>query len=412
MNASFLTTSLGWIDFSKEQRNRVGAVLDLLKLGGMVDELGIGTVRDLLSDRLFPGISTIQTRAKYFFYVPYILRDYQVLPPAQKKKISSTKFFEQKEFELMWDLSDKYKDIPNNGVIGISIKRGNPIIRRPSAIYWNGIYRFGLINTGGLGANSFLKAVNKSSVSELLSSQEKGDEGSKDDADIDFENIFKIKVPYKGNWKDSIDVELESEEAEFLQDQISSRAEGTLLALLLNDDKIWEIFSASESFQEFAKASIDAKIPALILKEIQLAHDFSELMYGSNLYYNLLLQKRKFDSEYYKDEWDNWQTDLFSEMILGNSFDPNDIFSLGRVNREATINFIKEFWQLAKNGFNNEKLLEKMILAQEFGVKGTKARLFPDKLHDVIEEKKLGLGKFEYRFRQAKVIINDIRNPK
>jgi len=412
MNASFLTTSLGWIDFSKEQRNRVGAVLDLLKLGGMVDELGIGTVRDLLSDRLFPGISTIQTRAKYFFYVPYILRDYQVLPPAQKKKISSTKFFEQKEFELMWDLSDKYKDIPNNGVIGISIKRGDPIIRRPSAIYWNGIYKYGLIDTGGLDANSFLKGVNNSSVSELFSSQEKGDEGSKDDADVDFENLFRIKVPFKGNWKDSIGVELEKDEAGFLKDQISSKAEGTLLALLLDDDKIWEIFKASESFHEFAKACIGIKIAPSILNEIQLAHDFSELMYGSNLYYNLLLQKKKFDSDYFRGEWENWQSGLFSEMILSESFDPNDIFSLGRVNKEATINFIKEFWQIAKNGFNNEKLLEKMILAQEFGVKGNKARLFPDKLHDVVEEKKLGLGKFEYRFRQAKVIVNDIRNPK
>lgn len=30
------------------------------------DELGIGTVRDAFADALFPGTSTIQTRAHYF----------------------------------------------------------------------------------------------------------------------------------------------------------------------------------------------------------------------------------------------------------------------------------------------------------------------------------------------------------
>ena len=37
-----------------------------------LDELGIGTVRDAFSDMLFPGISTLQTRAKYFVILPYL----------------------------------------------------------------------------------------------------------------------------------------------------------------------------------------------------------------------------------------------------------------------------------------------------------------------------------------------------
>jgi hypothetical protein len=70
---------IGWIDFSPEHRARVAAVLDLLKPEGVVDELGIGSIRDAFADRMFPGISTIQTRAKYFFIIPYILYEYQVL---------------------------------------------------------------------------------------------------------------------------------------------------------------------------------------------------------------------------------------------------------------------------------------------------------------------------------------------
>ncbi|GEO11803.1 DUF6361 family protein [Segetibacter aerophilus] len=56
--------SIGWIDFSPAHRDKVGAALDLLRPEGMVDELGLGSLRDGLANQMFPGISTIQTRAK------------------------------------------------------------------------------------------------------------------------------------------------------------------------------------------------------------------------------------------------------------------------------------------------------------------------------------------------------------
>lgn len=59
--------TIGWIDFSKNDKDRVGSILDMLRPEGMVDELGMGIIRDALANELFPGISTIQTRAKYFF---------------------------------------------------------------------------------------------------------------------------------------------------------------------------------------------------------------------------------------------------------------------------------------------------------------------------------------------------------
>jgi len=63
-------SAIGWVDFSSEHREKVKSVIDLLSTPGVVDELGIGVIRDSFSDSLFPGISTIQTRAKYFLTVP------------------------------------------------------------------------------------------------------------------------------------------------------------------------------------------------------------------------------------------------------------------------------------------------------------------------------------------------------
>ena len=69
---------LGWIDFSPEHRDKVASVIDMLKPEGRVDELGIGIIRNALSNALFPGTSTIQTRAKYFLIIPRIFKDYQI----------------------------------------------------------------------------------------------------------------------------------------------------------------------------------------------------------------------------------------------------------------------------------------------------------------------------------------------
>ncbi len=65
--------SLGWIVFSKNERNKVLNVIHLLDEPGAVDELGIGAIRDSFADYFFPGTSTVQTRAKYFLIIPYVL---------------------------------------------------------------------------------------------------------------------------------------------------------------------------------------------------------------------------------------------------------------------------------------------------------------------------------------------------
>ena len=47
---------LGWIDFSSEHREKVKTIIDLLAIPGVVDELGVGTIRDCFSDTLFPFV--------------------------------------------------------------------------------------------------------------------------------------------------------------------------------------------------------------------------------------------------------------------------------------------------------------------------------------------------------------------
>ncbi|HJZ58585.1 MAG TPA: DUF6361 family protein, partial [Gemmataceae bacterium] len=70
-------------------REKVKTVLDLLGVPAVLDELGIGAIRDSFSDTLFPGISTIPTRVKYFLTVPRILRDDERLPLHVRRRRSA-----------------------------------------------------------------------------------------------------------------------------------------------------------------------------------------------------------------------------------------------------------------------------------------------------------------------------------
>lgn len=60
-----MTSTIAWLDFSEEDQQRAREILALFSQPESVDELGIGTVRDALSDAMFRGTSVLQTRARY-----------------------------------------------------------------------------------------------------------------------------------------------------------------------------------------------------------------------------------------------------------------------------------------------------------------------------------------------------------
>jgi hypothetical protein len=400
--------SIGWIDFSTNDRNRVGSVLDLLRPEGMVDELGMGTIRDAIANQLFPGISTIQTRARYFFIIPYILYDYQAKKPAQRRAKTPSKFLEDREYEVMWELAEKYNYEEGHGVIGITKKKPNTIARRPSTIYWSGLNTYRFIDTQGLAAESFLRQALNPSMETLLSSVQQGDDNIGDDSDAEFENIFHIKVSPWPKWNDNLTLDLQKEEAEFFQDRIISIAKNKLIAELLVNDELWAIFIQSGNFLQFAKASISLPISDNLKALLILAHDFSELMYGAHLVYNCLLQQRVLSSNHFDDVWQEWFSNIQGNMLDYANFNP-DLFFEYSTTRKTTSQFVKDWWLQIQN--NSQDLLYRnhLIEQQEAVVKRGKARLRWKKTDDVKENKWIGLTHLDYRFFQARTILKDIR---
>lgn len=64
-------STFSWLDSRDEDRRRVRDALSAFDQPGMVDPLDFGVVRDAFSAMLFPGISTVQTRARYFLLVSW-----------------------------------------------------------------------------------------------------------------------------------------------------------------------------------------------------------------------------------------------------------------------------------------------------------------------------------------------------
>lgn len=129
-------SSLGWLDLDAAASEQVGTLLRSLEEPGTLDPLGLGSVRGTFSDMLSPGTSTIQTRLRYFLFLPWIfckLETERVTPGAFAGRLR----------EVEGQLIDRLRHLgPNQGVVGYTA--GRKVKRLPSEAYWGGLGSWGI----------------------------------------------------------------------------------------------------------------------------------------------------------------------------------------------------------------------------------------------------------------------------
>jgi len=401
---------IGWIDFSPEHRDRVASVLEMLRPEGVIDELGIGVLRDSLADLMFLGLNTIQTRAKYFFLVPYTLHEYRRLPLAKRRKTPPEKYLEDREYEVMWRLAEKYEHKTGSGVIGITKVRPQKIMRRPSAIYWNGLAVFDLVGHGERGVEAFLRSC-AHAEGPLSADVLTGDDAPGDDRDVDHANPFMLGLSYQENWFEHLTLDLTQAEAKLLSDRMRLAGRDMLLGALLEDKDLFDAFSQASTFAEFAKlATRKNMLTRPLLETVWLAHDFSELMMGAHITYNSLLQRRISDGsrDGFHEEWLSWAMSWKSRQLFEGGFDPNLVLHRAPRVRPHTRKFVLDWWDLVNHDLHNIRARDALVENQEFNTKRAKARLKTGRLEGVRESKWIGLTRLEYRMPQVKTIVGDI----
>src|SRR5260370_922907 len=125
-----------WLDYSERERRKMLDVVDLFREHDTRDELGVGSVRDAFADMLFPGTSTIMTRARYFLLVPWT---YQKLERSRVKSGEIAARARRAELDLVEPIE---RSDDSDGNIGKVAK--NTLKRLPSSVYWQGLSVWGI----------------------------------------------------------------------------------------------------------------------------------------------------------------------------------------------------------------------------------------------------------------------------
>lgn len=280
--------NMGWVDFAKSDRDIVMSVLRQLSEPGAVDELGIGTIRDAFSDILFPGISTIQTRAKYLFLIPYICLELE-----RNGKLLPQEFItalEQNELDLIDTL-----DV--NGAEGVIGSRSRQTLRRkPSSIYWSALRTYGIFSEAAtLSEYATLSwAKHNTALLHKTSGRRKSDndDDAADDSDVGKAgaSFWRIPIPVQG-WRESVTIDLTNAEAVFLKEKIVStpKTKDSLFALILRKNR--HDFTEFTDFDEID--SLQGIMPAKMQSDYTLARDFSRFIYGAQVRYNVIYSERR-----------------------------------------------------------------------------------------------------------------------
>ncbi len=393
-----------WLDFAEADRQRAMQVIDLFREKNTVDELGFSPIRDAFADHFFPGTSTIQTRARYFLFVPWLLKRYEKRKLTAQQRAGKLR---RREVDLIQALLKGCAD--PTGIIGREAQAG--LRRMPSSVYWRGLRLWGIRLFDGSIEQYFRRLSREGNAASRPLSSDDGEPlhgvsrdwhpGLPSEPDGMFESTL---------------LELRADEAEFLRDRICTHQPGSLLARLvagnhpeLSSRYLWE-------------AEPVPSMPSELIAEIKHARLFALCAWGGPLVYSLRLARMKSGSEELVGQLESrlgeWQTAVGSDGAELRRWDRAAYWELvRRLNPRIsarTEEFAEQWIGLSLRAAAGDRVWEdervgQLITTRERQLKGGRARLLPENLRarDRWQGDASG-GPIDYRWGQTQIILNDI----
>lgn len=406
-----MASSFTWLDYSEKDQQKMLDILSALKEHETRDELGIGVIRDAFSDMFFPGTSTIQTRARYFLFVPWMYRG------LEEKKVPSSKIERRARDEEIRLIYALLESSDTNGVIGKDAKKN--LQRLPSSIYWQGLESWGIrlcpcsISDYHYSLDTFYRIGKDRSHSyeEVIDGYQR------------MHNWHPSLPPAPDDFPAKASFRLTYDEACYLKERILARWPDTMLAYLLD----LELLSEPVAFPW--KHPICSELPQAIQEKVLHARNFSEVIYGAALLYNLMLAEKAnasglqdFESlmSYFEDELDKWADQIQSRRDELDRWDYKGRF-WGIVSHQGarptgrTLLFVNKWMQMILSPAQTPMIAEnesarKLIHERERLLKGNLARLDnPEALDRWSRDPRTRMaGQLRYRWRPVEMIISDI----
>lgn len=392
-----MTSLIAWLDASSEEQRRMRDIIRLFADRESRDELGLGQIRDALGDGLFPGTSTLHTRARYLLFVPWIYQE------AARHSNPSAEA-DRMERKLISTIrgSEDYA-----GLLGL--QAGTALKTLPSSIYWSMLRRYRILRDPSLSVRDAL-ALDGHTIG--------GD-------DIDEGSAGRFRV-----WSNTMPraprdfpktvpggFALRQEEAGWLRDRILDEAPDTLMAHFVvnppsNDSPAPWADPASHTVTGDARILLDH------------AQSFSTVMHGAQLLYNLMLAEQYetagFDAlegpaDGYRERLESWSLTL-STVVDVSRWNLDDL--LARVDmvrgtpvHPRSVRFVRDWLEILKHtplGEVADNLDARAFLVKrEKQNKGPQARLGnPRRLQTWGGGS--GSGALTFRWRNVSAILRDI----
>lgn len=393
---------IAWLDTSSDEQRRVREIIQLFAQSESRDELGIGQIRDAFSDSLFPGTSVIQTRARYYLFVPWT---YQQGADKRKRGAALTAWTNDQERRLILTLRDKQHLGVGQGLIGRVAGAGLKIL--PSSIYWSGLTRYGIL----------LADVAPDQLGILAASH------SEDELVERAPRAWSPTLPPPpAGFPDEVEngLDLLPDEADWLRERILSATAGTLLAHLLTQTESPDPTS-DLPWLDPTCASAQGE-PAVILRHASL---FSTAIHGAALVYNLLIAERYEDAgltsisdpvQAYETRLAEWAEDCREMRVLFTTWDRADLWSrvLGvnpRVSSSTRL-FVDRWLDGVVSGTAlddpSSLALRSLVSARERQLKGPQSRLVNDRLLRTWSGGS-GSARLNFRWNNVRRIVTDIQ---
>lgn len=402
-----MPSTFTWLDYSESDRRKMLDVINAFREKETRDELGLGSVRDAFADQLFPGTSTIQTRARYFLFVPWI---YQRLERDRVRSHEIARVARRDEVRLIEALLKGGETSQGAGVIGAQARA--KLQRLPSSVYWFGLGAWGIRLFPG-SIDQYHRSLNHFYEAQR---QRRHVRGHEDDH---------LDEPSGGNWHphlpeppanllDQTTFQLSADEADYLSERIRIHTRGSLMAFLLERDDAPTSVEFPWQLPELALA------PATLREQLDHAHTFSEVIHGAPLLYNLMLAELIGHADLiasYRDQLTGWAAALKArrtEIAAWNLIRFWEVAGAGGAQitmptRRFITTWIEEVRRPGSAPVAENPALRRLVHQREVALKRRLSRLENPRARELWNGQS-GTGRLVFRWGQAQRILSDIHH--
>lgn len=368
----------GWIATDAQQQRDMMEAVEQFRDDTTVDDLGLGGIRDSISDTLFPGTSTLHTRIRYALFVPWLL---QLAAINNSTVIDMRDAFDASEYQLIEALLSGGE---SQGVIGRVA--GQRLQRTPSSVYWNMLAQWQILEPGFTIRGYFERHLHREQQRQSLPRADDPEAR----LDLIRTGIHESLPSSPPHLLRSATFELTVAEARFIRESITQNVPDSLLAHLVEHQPAgWS--DASTAPAHFSDPVILQGLPENLYNIVLTTHKFAVAIQGVNLLYNYILAQR---TGKYRPDDTSWEahyteriTDWFGEakaVGIPTLEDQRRIWGIvrgtGRALTPSTIEFVEQWFKDVAATMRADVLLSsgpirQRIAAREQQKKGARARL-------------------------------------